>query len=93
MRAAMLAGVLLLFGEAMAQPVPENLPHKFGTKTERLEAETCSSQNGSCTAWCSKNNATSNTCTKECDWRIDYCRRTGLYPQQTRPSVWVGKRD
>lgn len=78
---------------AWAQPAPQNLPGKFQRETEKLAGETCTSQNASCTGWCDKNNPTSTTCKQECDWRVSYCKETGLYPQQSRKSVWVGKRD
>ena len=85
--------VLFLISQAHAQPVPENLPNKYGTKTEKNEAASCTSENKSCTDWCDKNNATSNMCKQECTWRVDYCKRTGLYPQQSRANVWVGKKE
>lgn len=80
-------------GTAWAQPVPEGLPAKFGTQTVKNDAASCTGESRSCFEWCDKNNPTSTTCKTECTWRIDYCKRTGLYPQQTRPNVWVGKRE
>lgn len=78
---------------AWAQAVPEGLPSKFGTKTENIPTTTCTAESKGCTDWCDKNNPTSATCKNECAWRVDYCKRTGLYPNQTKPNVWVGKRE
>ena len=60
------------------QPVPDNLPHKFGTNTEKSQTATCTSESKTCTDWCDTNNKTSNTCKQECPWHIDYCKRRGL---------------
>lgn len=90
---AIIAALCLVPAMAWGQAVPENLPAKFGTKTEKSLTATCTSENKTCTDWCDKNNPVSNTCKQECTWRVDYCKRTGLYPQQSKPNVWVVSRD
>lgn len=84
---------LLIAATAHAQAVPDNLPGRYNTSTERQEAQSCAEVNKSCTGWCDKNNPTSTTCKQECSWRVDYCKRTGLYPQTQLKSVWVGNRE
>jgi hypothetical protein len=90
---SVLLGVLLTASAAQAQPVPDGLPSKFNTHTERQENQSCTGASKSCVDWCDKNNPVSNSCKQECTWRVDYCKRTGLYPSETRRSVWVGNRD
>lgn len=95
MKAWMLVAALCLMPAlAFAQgDIPYNLQQKYGAKTVTSKTASCSSENKSCTGWCDANSKTPSECKQECTYRINYCKQTGLYLQQTRPSVWVNSKD
>ena len=89
----LVAALCLVPALAWGQAVPENLPAKYGTRSVQNPSASCTGESKSCTDWCDKNNPMSNTCKQESTWRVDYCKRTGLYPVESRPNVWVGNRE
>lgn len=86
-----------LAGQAMAQQLtlPADAPttYTYNRKVEAKPAASCTSEDNRCKSFCNNNSGQINSCYADCNGRIEYCRKSGIYMWINSPSAQVGKKD